>query len=90
MKAKIYLEGGGGSRDLRIRCRAGFRSLFEAAGFKGDMPQLIACGSRNSVYDDFVTAHANSNADYIAMLIDSEESVGNPEKTWDHLKVQGN
>lgn len=88
MKAKIYLEGGGDSRELRIRCREGFRRLLESAGFKGKMPQLIACGSRDSTYADFKTAHANSNMGYIAMLVDSEEPVKDPEKTWDHLRAQ--
>ncbi|GLI46265.1 DUF4276 family protein [Methanoculleus bourgensis] len=88
MKAKIYLEGGGDSRELRIRCRAGFRRLLESAGFKGKMPQLIACGGRNSTYDDFTVAHMHTGADYIAMLIDSEEPVTDPEKTWDHLRAR--
>lgn len=88
MKAKLYLEGGGDSRELRIRCREGFRKLLESAGFKGKMPQLIACGSRDSTYRDFKTAYTNSNADYVAMLVDSEEPVADPEKTWDHLKAR--
>ncbi|NVO66222.1 DUF4276 family protein [Methanofollis tationis] len=86
MKAKIYLEGGGDSKELHSRCREGFRKLLESTGYRGRMPQLVACGSRDSTYHDFLTAHANSNADYIAMLVDSEDPVRDPEKTWDHLQ----
>jgi len=88
VKAKIYLEGGGDSKELRIRCREGFIKLLESAGFKRKMPKLSACGSRDSTYCDFKTAYTNSNADYVAMLVDSEEPVADPEKTWDHLKAR--
>lgn len=75
MKAKMYLEGGGDSKDLHVRCREGFRKLLESTGFKGKMPQLIACGGRDSTYRDFKTAHTSRMADYVAMLVDSEELV---------------
>jgi len=68
----IYLEGGGDSKELHIRCRKGFRKLLEKCGFKGQMPKLVACGGRDSAFDDFKIAHANkSNSDYASMLIDS-------------------
>jgi len=60
----------------------GFRKLLESTGFKGKMPQLIACGSRDSTYRDFKTEHTRRMADYVAMLVDSEEPVNDPEKTW--------
>jgi hypothetical protein len=49
------------------------------------MPRLISCGPRDSAYRDFKTADSSNNADYVAMLVDSEEPVSNPEDTWDHL-----
>jgi hypothetical protein len=50
------------------------------------MPRLVACGGRTATYSDFKTAHESNKAEYVAMLIDSEEPVIDHEKTWDHLK----
>ena len=85
MSAHLYVEGGESKED-QIRCREGFRKLFEKAGFSGRMPRLSACGGRGSVFDDFKTAYAlRKVGDYIAMLVDSEDPVGDLERTWDHL-----
>lgn len=87
MKARIYIEGGGDSKELRTRCREGFRKLLESCGFKGKMPRLVACGGRDAAFDDFTTAHSKSaTGDYVAMWIDSEDPMTNIEKAWDHLK----
>jgi hypothetical protein len=86
VSAHLYVEGGESKED-QIRCREGFRKLFEKAGFSGKMPRLSACGGRGSVFDDFKTAYAlRKVGDYIAMLVDSEDPVGDLERTWDHLK----
>ena len=50
MSAKIYIEGGGDSKELRIRCREGFRRLLDQCGFTGRMPKLIACGGRDATF----------------------------------------
>lgn len=86
MKAYIYIEGGGDSKGLHVRCRQGFRLLLERCGFSGRMPRLVACGGRSAAYGDFKTAHESNKAEYVAMLIDSEKPVSNPEETWDHLR----
>ena len=83
MSGRIYLEGGGNSKELRVRCREGFRKLLEQCGFSGRMPRLVACGSRGATYGDFRTGRAQ--ADYVALLIDSEDPVANIDATWDHL-----
>lgn len=85
MRAYIYIEGGGDSKELHVRCRQGFRQLLERCGFSGRMPRLVACGGRSAAYGDFKTAHESNKAEYVAMLIDSEKPVSNPEETWDHL-----
>jgi hypothetical protein len=86
VKAHLYIEGGESKED-QIRCREGFRKIFEKAGLYGRMPRLSACGGRESAFDDFKTAHASRKEhDYIAMLVDSEDPVEDLEKTWDHLK----
>lgn len=87
MSSKIYIEGGGSSKELSIRCRRAFQKLFERCGFKGRMPQTVACGSRNDVYDSFKTAHAGAKSgEFIALLVDSEDPVADIERTWSHLQ----
>jgi hypothetical protein len=89
--AKIYLEGGGDSKELHVRCREGFRKLLERCGFAGRLPGLVACGSRGAAFDDFLTAHANATrGDYVAMLVDSEDPVADVERPWAHLKARDN
>ena len=89
MSAKIYLEGGGDSKEMHARCREGFRRLLESCGFHGRMLRLVACGGRGATFDDFVTAHKTSSAGaYVAMLVDSEEPVADVDATWAHLKTR--
>lgn len=86
MSARVYLEGGGNSKEGKVRCREGFRKLFEKCGFMGRMPALVACGSRNEAYDDFKTAHSKSTAgDFTGLLVDSEEPVSDIDKPWEHV-----
>ena len=50
------------------------------------MPKLTASGGRDSVYNDFKTAQAGaSSQDYIAMLVDSEDTVKDVHSPWAHL-----
>ena len=87
MSVRIYIEGGGGSKELHIRCRRGFRKLFERCGFSGRMPHLVACGSRGDAFDDFQTAHRSAGAgQYVAMLVDSEDPMGDIDQPWEHLR----
>lgn len=91
VKTKIYIEGGGDSKELKTRCREGFRKLFDKCGFTGRMPQLIACGSRNDTFSDFSKAHELKKfAEFVAMLVDSEDPVGDIERTWSHLHARDN
>lgn len=50
------------------------------------MPRLVACGARNSAFDDFCTAHQANVADFVALLVDSEDPVADGERPWDHLR----
>jgi len=84
VKAVIFLEGGGDT-SLDSQCREGFRKLLESAGFKGKMPRLFASGSRREAYEDFKTAHDLRKAEYVGLLIDSEDPVADIEKPWEHL-----
>lgn len=87
MSARIYIEGGAkgpDSKEIKIRCQEAFHKLLDKMGIKRK-PRLKACGGRQSVYDDFCTAHASRTADYIAMWIDSEDPMTDVEKAWAHL-----
>ena len=86
MKVKVYVEGGGDSKDLRARCRRGFSSFFEKAGLAGRMPRIIACGGRGSAFDRFRTAlGARRDDEFIVLLVDSEGPVAEGSGTWEHL-----
>ena len=56
MSIKLYVEGGGDSKELKARCRRGFRKFIEKAGLEGRMPRIVACGGRQNAYDSFVAA----------------------------------
>jgi hypothetical protein len=92
VSAHLYIEGGGNSKEEKIRCRAAFATLLKRYGFSDRRPRTKACGGRNSAYDDFKTAHANAKpGDFIGLLIDSEDPVEMPEapleqQTWRHLR----
>ena len=84
--ARLYVEGGGDSKDLRSRCREGFSKLLQRCSFSGRMPRVVPCGGRAATYDDFKTAHSNARgSDYVAMLVDSEDPVADVEATWRHV-----
>jgi hypothetical protein len=90
VSAALYLEGaaiGADSKELKIRCREGFRKLLEKSGYEKRMPRLHACGSRETTFHDFKIALSEKAADrYVAMWIDSEEPLANVEATWEHLR----
>lgn len=82
VSVKLYVEGGGDSVSLHSKCREGFRSFLEKAGFAGRMPRIVACGGRQSAYDRFKTAcESNETA---LLLIDSEDCVS-VDSPWVHL-----
>lgn len=84
MKVTLYIEGGGDSRSLHIKCRQGFRKLLERAGFKNPSPASRACGSRDAAFDDFKIALRTASEDvYPVLLVDSESPV--KQSVWRHL-----
>ena len=89
MKVEIYIEGGGNNnKDLKTRCRIGFRQFFERAGFPGQRLTPIACGSRNETFKRFCTAIEKAEPDVFPMLlVDSERPVhpSDQGKPWSHL-----
>lgn len=96
MRVKIYVEGGGDSKEQHVRCREGFRKLINKAGFTQRSPAIVACGSRLSAYDQFKAATVSNNDVYPILLVDSEDPVRNTdenpdsEAVWQHLRVRDN
>ena len=89
MKVKVYVEGGGDGRELRARCRRGFSSFFEKAKLAGRMPQVIACGGRQSVCEKFRGALGSSDGrEFIVLLVDSEGPVAEGSGPWSHLEAR--
>lgn len=87
VKVRLYVEGGGDSRSLHIKCREGFRKLLERAGFKGRMPATKACGGRTAAYDDFKTAlESAAENECPILLVDSEAVV--ETGAWEHLQIR--
>ena len=87
MTVKVYVEGGGDGRELRARCRRGFSSFFEKAGLVGRMPQVIACGGRQSAYEKFRAALAAANdRGFLVLLVDGEGPVEEGFGPWLHLR----
>ena len=88
----LYVEGGGDTKALHYECRKGFRMFLENAGAKGNLPRIVACGSREDAYYSF--CDAIKNGEKAVLLVDSETPVntqhqtGNPETwlPWEHLK----
>ena len=93
MNIRIYVEGGGDSKELRARCREGFRKLCEKAGFTGHMPAFVAAGPRGQAYDSFKTAIAQADENHHPLLlVDSEEPVAGEDASpdspaaWAHVQ----
>ena len=88
MSAKLFVEGGGGSKTLKTACRKGFRLFIEKAGLRGRMPRIVACGSRGNAYQDFTRENESRERHDGSphLLVDAEESV-REARPWQHLKV---
>lgn len=90
MKVSVFVEGGGGSKELRTRCRKGFSKLFEKAGLRGRMPKVVASGSRTDAFSDFQLAAKlrgirGTDVAFPVLLVDSEEPIIGGG-VWDHLR----
>ncbi len=91
MKLKIYVEGGGETKNLKTHCRKGFRSFFQQAGIENFT--VTACGSRQTAYKDFGIAVKTVDENTLPiLLVDSEAPIldENFGKPWVHLKQRDN
>ena len=86
MSIKVYVEGGGDTRELKQKCRRGFSEFFRKAGLAGRMPRVVSGGSRNNTYDRFRAALTNAkHGEFVVLLVDSEGPVSIGSGPWVHL-----
>ena len=83
---KVYVEGGGTSKSLRAECRKGFSEFLSKAGLKGHMPRIVAAGSRQSAYNDYVHALRTHTDYFVMLLVDSEHPLKADEMAWPFLR----
>ena len=89
VKVKVYVGGGGDSKDLGTRCRMGFSSFFEKATLAGRMPQVIAGGSRRRTFEKFCVAlRARKAEEFVVLLVDSEDPVAAGVGPWQYLAAR--
>ncbi len=88
MSLKIFVEGGGDSKEQIVRCREDFRKLIEKAGFaRPKSPSIVLCRGRGRAYDKFRT-EVKVGGEYAILLVDSgfaqkpcpAKKVGRPHK----------
>ena len=84
VSARLYVEGGGDSKELKTACRRGFASFLDRAGVAGRMPRIVACGSRANAFDRFKTGHESKGVD-ATLLVDAEGPV-TAKTAWGHLQ----
>jgi len=85
---RIYIEGGGDSKDTKAFLRQGFsaflKELVDIARNNKRRWQLITCGSRGAAFDAFTTSMRQNPQAFNVLLVDSEAPV---ETTpWAHLR----
>lgn len=82
--AKLYIEGGGDSREQSIRFREAWNGFFASAGVEA-RTQIVRGGGRKQTFDRFVTATRRRAPSVIPLLlVDSEEGVSS-HSVWQHL-----
>jgi uncharacterized protein DUF4276 len=78
---RIYVEGGF-EGSTKANCRRAFSTFLGKVVPKGSF-KVIASGDRASAFKDFSLALRQHRADFVILLVDSEEAV--TSKPWKHL-----
>jgi Domain of unknown function (DUF4276) len=85
VSTKIYVEGGGNQKRTIQACRAAFAKYFQKVVAAGRQPRIVACGSRQSAYRDFLKGLDDRKYDRVLLLIDAEGPVASRDDAWSHL-----
>ncbi|MEP7012805.1 MAG: DUF4276 family protein [Acidobacteriota bacterium] len=83
-EVRVYVEGGGDSRDSKDAIRKGFRHLFQKVGIGA---QVIACGRRDKAFKDWKLALFSHPDAFNLLLVDAEGAVREGSSSWNHLKT---
>jgi hypothetical protein len=87
---RVYVEGGGDSKDTKAFLREGFgiflSGLVSLARSKRIRWQLVMCGSRNATFDAFNTSMRQNPEAFNVLLVDSEAPV--TTTPWAHLQAR--
>ncbi|MEA5577731.1 DUF4276 family protein [Anabaena sp. UHCC 0451] len=90
---RIYIEGGGDSKNQKSSLRKGFSKFFlklvKEATTKNIKWNIIMCGTRNDTFRDFQTALKSHPDAFNILLVDAEAPV-NKKSPWEHLKLRDN
>ena len=85
---RIYVEGGGDQRSGKAFVREGFSkflsSLNQMARKRHIRWDVVACGSRQSAFEDFENALRRHPEAFNVLLVDAEGPV--TRSSWDHLQ----
>lgn len=88
---RIYIEGGGDSKNTKASLRKGFSKflnpIIEILQSKKIEWNITMCGPRNKAFRDFKNALEAHRDAFIILLVDSEEAVKN-QTPWEHLKCR--
>jgi hypothetical protein len=87
VKVVVYVEGGGEQRKTLDDCRRGFGQLFEKIVRTGDRPKVVACGGRESAFDEFKRDVESGEKGFLILLVDSEGPVAPDVNSWAHLRT---
>lgn len=85
---RVFVEGGGSSRDEQASIRRGFSTLFARALGARAKPAVVACGGRGQAFRDWRIAFTTHPEDHCLLLVDSEGSVGANVGPWAHVLVR--
>ena len=87
---RIYVEGGGDGKETRAKVRQGLseflKDIVALAREKRINWNIIACGSRNSTFDNFQTALRTHPEDFNVLLVDADGPVNTNTNPRQHLQ----
>jgi len=87
VKLRIVVEGGEKGKDLRSKCRKGFKEFFVKAKAIENNFIVVASGARGEAFKDFKTELKNKKSnEEVILLIDSEGPIAEESVIWDFLK----
>ena len=85
---RVYVEGGGDGKETKARLRQGFsgflRDLVDAVRSRRIKWQIVACGSRQQTFSNFMTALETHVDAFNVLLVDAEGPVNGAP--WKHLQ----